>query len=92
MQNVIGPLVAKPVRMTATGQVRTGKSLLLGFQVGTDGTNDPTITIYNGVAAVAGNAVVPTQIYEASDNTLRGMIQAYKYCPDGVYIAMPNIS
>ena len=39
---------------------------LVGFLLGADGTNDPTITFYNGISAVSGNEVIPTCTYDAS--------------------------
>ena len=57
----------------------------LGFLLGLDGTNDPTITIYDNTTNT-GNQIIPTNTYDASQLGLNGAILPYpKYCKNGVY-------
>jgi hypothetical protein len=56
------------------------------MQLGTDGTNDPTITIYDSLSA-AGTEIVPTAQYEADYKGLNGFTCAYgKMFDTGLYI------
>jgi len=61
-------------KKVSTTQIVTDRSCrLMGFLVGTDGTNDPTITMYDGIAT-SGNEVVPTNTYDASFLGLNGFM------------------
>ena len=46
---------------------------LMGFLIGTDGTNDPTITVYDGTTN-SGDEIVPTNTYDASILGLNGFM------------------
>jgi hypothetical protein len=71
---------------SATVQIYTGAGLLFGMQLGTDGTNDPTITIYDNTAA-SGTELVPTAAYEADYKGLNGFTCAYgKQFDTGLHI------
>lgn len=78
--------LANVVLMTASGIVTSKDAYLLGMQIGTDGVNDPTITIYKGTAAVQGNELVPTATYDAAKEGIQGFVAAYlKGAPSGIY-------
>jgi hypothetical protein len=71
---------------SASALILTGQGLLFGLQLGTDGVNDPTITIYDSLAAT-GKEVIPTAEYEADYKGLNGVIMSYgKQCDIGIYI------
>lgn len=73
-------------KVTSSGLIFTGPSVLLGFLLGTDGVNDPAVTIYNGVDNT-GQEIVPTCTYDASALGLNGAIFSYKIkCPAGIYV------
>ena len=74
-------------KKVSTTQVVLSRSCrLMGFLVGTDGTNDPTITMYDGTAT-SGNEVVPTNTYDASLLGLNGFMMDGSgiICDHGVY-------
>jgi hypothetical protein len=78
-------LCAEPVKKTSSGIVYTGPCIFRGFLLGTDGVNDPTITIYNAVTA-AGEEVIPTCSYDASALGLNGVTGIMQYCENGLYL------
>jgi len=57
--------------------------------IGTDGSNDPTITVYDNTAA-SGNEVIPTVTYNSGINGLNGVTLpgAGVRCENGIYIAI----
>lgn len=63
----------------------TGRCMFQGFLLGTDGTNDPTITIYDNTTN-SGRELVPTTTYDASALGLNGaMIPCELEANKGVY-------
>jgi hypothetical protein len=79
------PLAAAPEKKTASGIVYTGRCIFQGFLLGTDGTNDPVVTIYNNTAA-SGQEVIPTATYDASALGLNGVSGIKQYCDMGLYV------
>lgn len=77
----------KPTTLTASGLVNSGPCIFHGFTLGTDGTNDPAITIYNNIAA-SGQEVVPTATYDASLLGLNGATGFNQWCDTGLYVAI----
>jgi len=66
----------------------TGRCMFQGFLLGTDGTNDPEITIYDNTAA-SGREVVPTTTFDASALGLNGaMIPVDIECNKGIYVGV----
>jgi len=53
--------------------------------VGTDGLNNPTVTIYDNTSA-AGNEVVPTAEYDASVLGMNGGLGVQVLCVNGLYV------
>lgn len=78
-------LSTTPTKHTASGIVRTGPCVFQGFLLGTDGVNDPVITIYNGLDNT-GTEIVPTCTYDASAYGLNGVVGVNQYCDVGLYI------
>jgi len=76
-----------PVVKTATGLVYSGKCMLHGFLIGTDGVNDPTITVYNNTEE-SGDEAIPTCTYDASQLNLNGATGLKVYCDKGLYISI----
>jgi hypothetical protein len=74
-----------PTKITTTGIIHTGPCEFRGFLMGTDGVNDPTITIYNGINNT-GQEVVPTATYDAAIMGLNGVTGKTHYCNTGLYI------
>ena len=74
-------------KISASAAVYTGACELRGFLVGTDGVNDPVITIYNGTSN-AGGEIVPTSTYDASQLGLNGAtgLQPGVHCDTGIYV------
>lgn len=65
-------ITAKPVNtISLSSLILTGEGLFLGFLIGTDAVNDPTITIYDNTEA-SGEEIVPTNTYDASLYGLNG--------------------
>jgi hypothetical protein len=67
-------------KITASGIVVNRKCILDGFLVGMDGSNDPTITLYDDNSAATGNEVVPTNTYDSSALGVNGVM----FSNDGV--------
>jgi hypothetical protein len=82
-------LSVKPVKKTASAIVYTGPCIFHGFLLGTDGVNDPTITVYNNISA-AGEEVVPTTVFDASALGLNGVSGMYALCTIGIYIEIAS--
>jgi len=76
-----------PTKISASAIVNTGKCVFRGFLLGTDGVNDPVITVYNGLDN-SGGEIVPTCTYDASALGLNGVtgIDPGIYCDVGLYI------
>ena len=74
-------------KMTASGIAFTGPCALASMLIGTDGANDPTVTIYDGIDNT-GTEKVPTSTYDASALGLNGFMGgrvAYD-CVKGIYV------
>jgi len=65
----MGVVVSK--KLSASGMIFTGESILSHMLLGTDGVNDPTITIYDGTDNT-GEEIVPTTTYDSSALGLNG--------------------
>lgn len=76
-----------PNTFTASGLVHAGPCIFQGFVIGTDGTNDPSITIYNNIAG-SGQEVVPTATYDASALGLNGATGFHQWCDTGLYVSI----
>jgi len=78
------PLFSTP--LTASGIVFSGPVYFGGFLLGTDGVNDPTITIYDGTDNT-GLKIVPTNTYDASALGLNGAQEgSLVKCNSGIYV------
>ena len=85
--------IVRAVRFTVSGILWAGPCVLCGFLVGTDGVNDPTLTFYNGLAAVPNGDVVPTTTFESSTFGFNGfMPQIQIDCPAGLYVEVANLN
>lgn len=73
-------------KLTASGIISNGACVVHGFLIGADGTNDPTITLYDNTSAT-GNEVVPTNTYDASLLGINGVIfgEPGIRCETGLY-------
>jgi len=76
-----------PVVKTASALLHTGPCIFNGFLVGTDGVNDPEITIYNNTAAT-GEKVIPTNTYDAALLGINGVTGISQYCDKGLYLSI----
>jgi hypothetical protein len=74
-------------KLGASGIVISRPCRLKNFLIGTDGTNDPEVTIYNGTTA-SGQEIVPTNTYDASALGINGAVGLDIKCPDGIYVAI----
>lgn len=73
-------------KLSESGMVYTGESLLTSMLIGTDGVNDPTITIYDGTDNT-GIEKVPTTTYDSSALGLNGFILSFpKEFKTGIYV------
>jgi hypothetical protein len=69
---------------TADAQIITGAGILRGFAIQTDGTNDVTITIYDGVGAT-GTELIPTAFTVAAADNYGGVVNLCILARDGIY-------
>lgn len=80
-------LKALTTKLTATGLAVKGPCNLCGMLVGgTDGVNDPTVTIYNNTEA-SGVEVMPTCDFDAATDGLNGFMPGFMiHCNLGIYV------
>lgn len=80
-------LSTTPTKKTESAIVYTGACVFRGILLGTDGANDPTITVYDGTSN-AGTEILPTCTYDASALGLNGVtgINPGIYCSTGLYV------
>lgn len=72
--------------VSSSQSVTTSPAVLAGMQVGTDGANDPIITVYDGTDST-GAEIVPTASYDASALGLNGFVASYdKKAYNGIYV------
>jgi len=72
--------------ITATGIVYTGHCMFTHMFIGMDKTNDPQITVYDGIDNT-GTEIVPTNDYDASALGINGFtLTAPIECRIGIYI------
>ena len=57
---------------TASGVIFTGRGMIYDVLIGTDGTNDVALTIYDGLSATNTKEILPTVTYDASALGLNG--------------------
>ena len=80
--------IATAVKKTASAKVTDGPAILCGMLIGTDGANNPTITVHDSTDN-SGTEVVPTAEYDASVIGLNGFVPGYgKSCKNGIYVAI----
>ena len=77
--------IATVDKLSASSKVADGPAVLLGMLIGTDGSNNPTITLYDSTDN-SGTEVVPTAEYDATVIGLNGYAPGYgKSCKNGIY-------
>lgn len=77
---------ANSKKLSDSGVIFIGKGAILAFLIGTDGSNDPTITIYDGTDNT-GTEIVPTTTYDASALGINGAMFGFrKTCKTGCYV------
>lgn len=69
--------------VTGNTQVFTGRCNIHGFLVSTDGTNDVTVTIYDGTDT-SGDKVTPPIKIKGTDN-YGGVLEMNAICSTGAY-------
>lgn len=83
---------AVKAHLTASTLVVTGRYKLCALLVGTDGANDPVVTIYDALTNTAGTEAVPTCTYDASALGLNGVVfQRPIECDIGIYVEITNL-
>lgn len=80
-------MAIKHSKKSSSDVVYTGRCKLYGILIGTDGTNDPTVTVFDNTSA-AGNEVIPTVTYDASLQGLSGATMPGEgiLCKNGIYV------
>ena len=73
--------------ITKSGKITEEDGKFHGFLIGTDGTNDPTVTFYDNANPVQGTELIPTTTYDASALGLNGVTLPDPGVPfhDGLY-------
>ena len=79
----------KHTKLTASGIAVSNACSFRGMLIGTDSSNDPTITVYDNTAA-SGNEVIPTATYDASFMGLNGVTLPGDgiECWNGIYVTI----
>jgi len=78
-------------KLTASGQVVTGRYKFFGFTLGTDGANDPEVTIEDkdNATGKTGGEIMPTATYDASALGLNGALLSEAIdCSFGIYLTI----
>jgi hypothetical protein len=78
-------------KVTETGQVVSGPVRFHGFVLGTDGANDPTVTLEDSDGTKNSGEIVPTATYDATAlglNGMTGLPLGGILCNHGVYITI----
>jgi len=74
------------VEVTVSGIAHTGPCWMYDVLLGTDGVNDPTIAVYDGLDT-SGEKKIPTNTYDAALLGLNGVIfNAKRRCSKGIYV------
>ena len=73
-------------KVTATGAVSSNACVISGMLIGTDGSNDPVVTVYDNTTNT--NEVIPTTTYDASVLGLNGVTLPKDgvKCQTGIYV------
>jgi hypothetical protein len=69
---------------TADALIASGDNALRGFIIQTDGTNDVTITIYDGLTAT-GNELTPTAFTVTGSDNYGGVVDLHVRSRIGIY-------
>lgn len=73
-------------KLDASGAAYTGHGLLTHLFIGTDGANDPTVTVYDGTGT-GGTEIVPSTTYDATALGLNGFTLTVPLeCNTGIYV------
>lgn len=72
-------------KITASALVLTGAGLFRGILIGTDGVNDPVVTVFDNIEA-SGEEIIPTTTFDASALGLNGVTGLNRYVQNGIYI------
>lgn len=75
-------------KISASGVLNNNACTFGGFVLGTDGTNDPEITIFDNASAASGAEIAPTTTYDASVLGLNGYTAPSGgiNCKNGIYV------
>lgn len=85
-------MAATPVKLTASGIITTHDCEITSITVGTDGVNDPAITVYSGQSAHSDNIIIPTVTLDASVLGWNGIVlNTPKNSTGGAYIAISSL-
>jgi len=86
-------IYSTPKRMVANTLVYTGKGFLFSLLIGTDGVNDPIVSIYDYTdATLAATKIIPSNTYDASALGLNGVVLEYaKEFNTGLYVKIENL-
>ncbi len=82
----INNIATKVAQIDGGGLIHEGPAILFGLLIGTDGTNDPTLTVYDNTTG-SGKEVCPTNTYDASALGLNGFMPgAGIFCENGIFV------
>lgn len=79
-------IIYTPVKKTASGIVIADLCVFGGFLLGTDGVNNPTITVFDNDSEASGEELVPTVEYDATALGLNGVSGIKLLAQNGIYI------
>lgn len=85
---------SKVKRLTTSGAVSANPCFIYAILIGTDGSNDPVVALYNDTDAnTAANRVFPSNTYDASALGVNGAVFGDNpiYCATACYCSISNI-
>jgi hypothetical protein len=71
--------------LTADGLVFTGRCVIHGVLVGTDGTNDVTVALHNSLDN-SGDKIIPSITIDAANDGYGGLLDLNAGCNVGCYL------
>lgn len=83
---MLSPKTFRSVKVAASGVLLGGPGFLGGVLVATDGTNDPTVTVFDSASDATGTEILPTTTFDASALGLNGYVGIIDECLKGAYV------
>lgn len=85
------PKTFRSVKLSATGAFLDTPGFLGGVLIGTDGLNNPTLTVFDNNDTASGTELLPTTEFDASALGLNGYTGVIDECLAGAYLELAGV-